>query len=54
LKEGEYISSIFCGWFTTFIRTQKGRIYCTVAKKERRRKASEKERDHEEESCNSN
>ena len=32
LPENEYIDSIFCGWFQTFVRTQKGRIFCTVTK----------------------
>jgi hypothetical protein len=39
LKEEEYISTIFCGWFTTFVRTQKGRIYGTVTKKEKWKRA---------------
>ncbi len=38
LKENDKVDSIFCGWFQTYIRTHRGKIYETCFTSERKKK----------------
>jgi hypothetical protein len=47
LKENDRIEDIFCGWFQTFIRTHRGKIYQTTVNTEKRKKKVVEEKDLE-------
>ena len=38
ITNNERIDRVFCGWFQTFVRTHKGKIYSTIRASERKKK----------------
>jgi hypothetical protein len=47
LPPSESIDRVFCGWFQTFIRTKKGKIYSTIRNSERKKKKAVEEKEAE-------
>jgi hypothetical protein len=40
LQENDRIDSVFCGWYQTFIRTHRGKIYHSAITTEKKKKKS--------------
>lgn len=48
LEDKDRIDRTFCGWYQTFVRTQKGKIYSTVIGSEKKKKKGAEEKDEKE------
>lgn len=45
LKGNDRIDTIFCGWYQTFIRTHRGKIYHSTITTEKKKKKIAEEKD---------